>query len=241
MRDCYTDLKVARSDGERAAVCVAESGPEGEPRYVAVSAVEAPPVTPLAPIGNGDVLIEIAARCPVQGNYNVVIYGLSDERPFGAFYAQTDTASVPVEGEGTPPIADRLQVRCQGGGGVGFQSPIPAGTTTGGTPSGNQTADAPSPTGGGATASGTPQGTTTATLSAEDATATAEAAAGDSEDGDDDDGDNVWLWVIVGVAAAAAAGGLGFLAWRRYQAGSGAGPTNGGEPPADAPPPETPA
>ena len=244
MRDCYTDLQVDRANGDRAGVCVSEPGSAGEPRYVVISAVQQPPLPPLEDLSAGDVLLEVAVRCPVPGTYDLSLYSLSEARPFGAFYAQTDASQFPVPGQGNPPAADTLQVTCQGPGGTGFQSPVAVETDSGATPpppdGGNGTPGGGATATGGATTPGTEPGTEQGTpgdgtVSPEDATATALAAAAAGQGGDDDgdDSDSVWLWVIVGLAVAGAAGGLGYLAWRRYR-GGGAGPADG----APAPPPD---
>lgn len=249
IRTCLTELQIGRADGEDIASCVQQPGPGGQARHVIISEVGAASLAPLEDLSSGDVIFELAVRCPAAGTFNVFLTAETASRgspntdaPFGALYYGADTAPIPVKTQGNQRLdldgngdlddvnyafADSLRVTCQGGGGFGSQSPVPIETTDG---NGGNTATpgGPTPTEGATGAAPT----ITGTISPEDATATAAAIVNGDGDGDDDDGGgSVWLWVIVGVVGVGAAGGLGYLAWRRYQGTAGTPP--------DASPPAT--
>jgi hypothetical protein len=247
MRECQQQLQIDRADGENAAICEHEPGPMGQARIAVISEVDAPPLTPFEDISNGDAIFDLAVRCPEPGTFEVFLTAVTNQEnsaPFGAIYFRNDATEFPVrtqgseqlnldgEGNRNVAVADTLSITCEGPGGIGRQSPIPEGTAGPPTPGGDGETPPSGPSATGGSTTGTAEASPTGgTISPEDATATALAAEDGGEDGDDgDDDDSIWLWVIVGVAVAGTAGGLGFLAWRRYQ--GGAGPGDG-----DAPPP----
>jgi hypothetical protein len=108
-------------DGAPLGVCVAESGPEGQPRHVVVSTVEPPPIAAIdKPI---EVLLELDVNCASAGSQDVVLTALSDEYPFGAFYALVNTHSVllktqPFDIDGdteAEQVADVIELDCSDG------------------------------------------------------------------------------------------------------------------------------
>jgi hypothetical protein len=108
-------------DGTPLGICVAESGPEGQARHVVVSIVEPPPIADLdTPL---DVLLELDVKCTSAGSHSVVLTSLSDDYPFGAFYALVNTHTVvpktqPFDVDGdtaVEQVADVIEIDCSTG------------------------------------------------------------------------------------------------------------------------------
>ena len=121
---CEDELQVGREDAQPANVCVADVGPDGEARHVAISEIAAPPLAALA-VATGDTLLELDSECPTTGgDFTLALTAVTngeDDAPFGAVYFAEDSSQILVTTSGTVDIggdtralADSLDISCEG-------------------------------------------------------------------------------------------------------------------------------